>query len=327
MAFALKTVLTSAILATALPAFAQSKAPEFWKNEWPITEFDKSSVSFVEILSGGPPKDGIPAIDGPEFATLTKSTPLPPLEPVVTLEMDGQIPRAYPIRYLMWHEIVNDRVGDIPVTVTYCPLCNSAIVFDGRSPVGDLTFGVSGKLRNSDMIMYDRQSESWWQQFTGEAIVGKYLGTELTTLPAWMESYAEFSTRNPNGLLMQEPKSRRAYGSNPYAGYDRSARPFLYNGEMPPHGIEPLARIIRVGKSAWLLDRLRQNPEITEDGVRITWKTGQASALDTRKISEGRDIGTIRVYGAKSGAPIPHEVTFAFAFHAFQPDGIWHLAP
>jgi len=212
-------------------AFAQQKTPAFWDAEWPDTDFSKSSVSFVEILSGGPPKDGIPALDSAQFVPVSEDSAIPEMEPVVTVELEGELPRAYPIRYLTWHEIVNDRIGDVPVSVTFCPLCNSALVFDGRYEGRELTFGVSGKLRNSDMVMYDRQTESWWQQFDGEAIVGELLGAELTQVPGWMESLGEFRARNPEGLLMVEPTSRRPYGENPYAGYDSLSKPFLYNGE------------------------------------------------------------------------------------------------
>lgn len=304
-------------------AFAQP-IETFWANEWPDTDFSRTSVEFAEIMSGGPPKDGIPALDGASFGPVNDAD-IPGVEPVVTVELEGEQPRAYPIRYLTWHEIVNDRIGDIPISVTFCPLCNSALVFDGRLDGRELTFGVSGKLRNSDMVMYDRQTESWWQQFDGEAIVGALLGAELKQVPAWMESLNEFKARNPEGLLMQEPDARRPYGQNPYDGYDSLSKPFLYNGEQPPYGIEPLARVLRVGETAWPLTRIREEGEIVEDGLRITWASGQASALDKRSISASRDVGTVRVYDAATGAPVVHEVVFAFAFHAFTPEGKWNL--
>ena len=307
-------------------AMAQQKTPPFWDAEWPDTDFSKSSVSYVEIMSGGPPKDGIPALDEAQFVPVSQGTDIADVEPVVTVELEGELPRAYPIRYLTWHEIVNDRIGDVPVSVTFCPLCNSALVFDGRYEGQELTFGVSGKLRHSDMIMYDRQTESWWQQFDGEAIVGDLLGAQLTQVPGWMESLAEFKERNPDGLLMVEPTSRRPYGENPYAGYDSLSKPFLYSGENPPHDIEPLARVLRVGDSAWPLTRIREEGEIVEEGLRITWAdSGQVSALDKRRISSSKNLGTVRVFDAKTGAPVVHEVVFAFAFHAFTPDGTWNL--
>ena len=256
-------------------------SPEFWTFEWPNTDFETTTVeNWVEIMSGGPPKDGIPAIDDPTFVAVADKPNLFAREPVIALEIEGEIPRAYPIRYLTWHEIVNDEVGEIPVAVTFCPLCNSGITFDRRIAQGTLSFGVSGKLRNSDMIMYDRETESWWQQAIGEAIVGDLTGTELVSLPSWMESWEAFSTRNPDGLVMEQPAFNRNYGANPYVRYDSSNRPFLYSGEMPPHDIPALARVVRVGDRAWPLTRLAEEGTLSEAGVNFTWTQGQASALD-----------------------------------------------
>lgn len=300
--------------------------PNFWQYEWPNTDFEKTSVdNWAEILSGGPPKDGIPALSNPSFISAIDETRIGDREPVIAVEFDGQVPRAYPIRYLTWHEIVNDDVGPHKVAVTFCPLCNSGITFDRNVGGKILTFGVSGKLRNSDMVMYDRETESWWQQAIGEAIVGELTGTKLTALPTWMESWGQFKARNPNGLVMDQPNFGRQYGRNPYVSYDSSTRPFLYNGENPPHGIEPLARVVRIGDRAWPLTRLSKEGEVTEKGVRISWQSGQASALDGRVIAQSRDVGTVRVRDAKTGKDVPHDVMFAFAFHAFWPDGTWML--
>ncbi|MBF9050125.1 DUF3179 domain-containing protein [Roseobacter sp. HKCCD9010] len=305
----------------ALPLAAQSV---MMRVEWPNTDFETRSVDLDEIRSGGPGRDGIPALDDPRFIAAAAETRVGDMEAVITLEFEGDTPRAYPIRYLTWHEIVNDEVGGIPVAVTFCPLCNSAITFDRRVDGQVLSFGVSGNLRHSDMVMYDRETESWWQQAIGEGIVGEMTGTDLIELPSWMESFAEFRDRNPDGLVMDEPDWRRPYGRNPYVGYDSSTRPFLYDGEMPPHGIEPLARVIRVGDRAWPMQRLAEVEEVTEAGVTITWEAGKASALDTENIGAGRDVGMIRVRDA-AGADMPHDVMFAFAYHAFWPEGEWML--
>jgi len=315
-------ILVVALIFTAVTGASQAQV-SFWKSEWPNTDFTKTSVDLNEIQSGGPPKDGIPAIDEPTFLVAKDETRLDAREPVITLEMPGQVARAYPIRYLTWHEIVNDVVGGVPVTVTFCPLCNSAIVFDGRLNNHVYTFGVSGKLRNSDMVMYDRQTESWWQQAVGQGIVGKNMGAQLRQLPGWMENWGAFVARNPDGLVMDQPKADRPYGRNPYVGYDGSAKPFLYNGEMPPFGISPLMRVVAVGDRAWPLDRLQNLMEVTEAGVIISWTAGQASALDAATIAKGRDVGSIRVRDAATGMDVVHDVMFAFAFHAFHPNGVW----
>jgi hypothetical protein len=321
-------MITLARLAAAIPliltATIATADPNQWREEWPLTDFSRTAIDLTEVLSGGPPRDGIPAIDGPAMIAVAAETRLDDREPVMTYEAPGETPRAYPIRYLMWHEIVNDTVGGQPVTVTYCPLCNTGMVFDGRLGDRVLTFGVTGKLRFSDMIMYDRQTESWWQQALGQAVVGELTGAELTQLPAWMESWAAFRARNPDGLVMDEPDWRRAYGSNPYVGYDGSSRPFLFDGSLPPHGIPALARVVRVGDRAWPLDRLRREGQIAEAGLTLTWAEGQASALDSGQIALGAEVGNVRVRDA-AGRDVVHDIPFAFAFHAFHPDGLWML--
>lgn len=317
-------MLRFALLLFILPSLAWAD-PTFWRHEWPQTDFTRTSIpNWVEIQSGGPPKDGIPALDAPEMIAVSEKRGLQKREPVITVEIEGQTPRAYPIRYLMWHEIVNDQIGNTPVAVTFCPLCNSGITFNRRVGNRTLSFGVTGKLRFSDMVMYDRETESWWQQATGQGIVGQMMGRTLTTLPTWMESWAEFSARNPKGRVMAEPRLNRDYGRNPYRGYDSLPRPFLYAGEPPPHGIPALARVVRVGSRAWPLTRLAKTSEISEQGVTLTWRAGQASALDTGRIARGRDVGSVRVRD-RQGRDLPHDVMFAFAFHAFWPDGTWML--
>lgn len=290
---------------------------------WPDTDFAKVGIDLAEVISGGPPKDGIPALSDPPFIAAADETRLADREPVMSVALPGQAARAYPIRYLMWHEIVNDSIGGVPVLVTFCPLCNTGMVFDPRVKGRRLSFGVSGLLRHSDMIMYDRETESWWQQALGQGIVGTHTGRELTQLPALMESWDAFRAAHPDGLVMDEPDWSRAYGSNPYVGYDTS-RPFLYDGENPPHGIDPLERVVRVGDRAWPLTRLSMVGEIREAGLVLTWTGGQASALDSQNIGRGREVGNIRVTDTE-GRDVVHDIPFAFAFHAFHPDGTWML--
>src|SRR5262249_29463504 len=140
-------------------------------------------------------------------------------EPVISLALDGDA-RAYPIRILIWHEIVNDVVADTPVAVTYCPLCNAALVFRRTLDNRTFDFGTTGKLRNSDLVMYDRQTESWWQQFTGEAIVGVMSGGKLRLIPSRLDSFARFRQRHPDGrVLVPSNPNARKYGANPYVGY------------------------------------------------------------------------------------------------------------
>jgi hypothetical protein len=315
-------------LLTAPVGSAAKADPTLWKREgWSKTDFSKSSIGWHEIVSGGPPKDGIPSIDNPKFTAAAEDNKLAAKEAVIGLEVNGDA-RAYPLRILIWHEIVNDTVGGVPVTVTYCPLCNSAVVFDRRVPPHVLDFGTTGKLRNSDLVMYDRQTESWWQQFTGEAIVGALTGAELKLVPARLESFAEFKARHPDGkLLVPNDPRTRDYGRNPYVGYDLSAAPFLYRGDLPKD-IEPMARVVVVrpshGKTkAVTLELLRKKGRLVLGDVELTWKSGQASALEHREVARGRDVGTVTASIKHADAryrDVPYDVTFAFVVRAFHPD-------
>ncbi|SFR48273.1 DUF3179 domain-containing protein [Litoreibacter janthinus] len=306
-----------------LAVCAASAQTAFLSAQWPNTDFSKATVDLSEIRSGGPGKDGIPAVDKPTFLVASDERRIGAREPVLTVEISGQRARAYPIRYFMVHEIVNDVIGGVPIAVTFCPLCNSGVVFDRRVAGRPLSFGVSGNLRNSDMVMYDRQTESWWQQAVGEGIVGHFAGRTLRQIPSWMESWVDYRMRNPDGLVLNAPRQNFNYGTNPYVNYDTSARPFLYDGELPPNGIDPMARVIRVGTRAWSLERLRREKRIRENGVELTWQGDQASALDSRQIGNGRSVGAVRVRDAQ-GRDVVHDVMFAFAFHAFYPKGTWH---
>ena len=311
------------LLAVATPGAVAN--PERWKHEWPATDFTRHSVALDEILSGGPPKDGIPAIDDPTFVSLAQADHVADTEPVIGLGLNGDM-RAYPLHILMWHEIVNDVVGGVPVTVTFCPLCNTAVVFDRRVDGRVLDFGTTGKLRNSDLVMYDRQTESWWQQFLGEAIVGQLTGTLLEVIPARLESFAKFRQRAGASARVLVPGSRfrRAYGANPYVGYDSRARPYpFFTGEMPSE-VAPLARVVNIGGRGWALSLLREKGRIElDDGTVITWEPGQNSALDAGQISRGVDVGNVVVQKPNAGGvleDIPYQVDFAFAFRAFYPD-------
>ncbi len=305
-------------------AFA-GQAPANWKREWPRTDFWKSSIDFSEILSGGPPKDGIPAIDNPQFRAVSQISDLGDQEPVIVLKLNDEA-KAYPLRIMMWHEIANDEIGGVPVTVTYCPLCNAAVVFDRRINGEVLDFGVSGKLRHSDMIMYDRQTESWWQQFVGRGIVGKMTGMELTRLPARVIPFSAFRASYPDGKVLVAPNpNARRYGENPYVKYDSSENPFLYRGRYDGPG-QPLSYVVAVGKDAWLLEDLRKKNIIEHGDLRLEWREGMNSALDASRVDQGRDVGFITAQ-RKTGSgyeDIPYDTTFAFAFKAFHPDGIIH---
>jgi hypothetical protein len=301
--------------------------PNGWQSDWPKTDFSKTSVDLSEIFSGGPSKDGIPAIDNPAFLPASQITDLGPLEPVIALHVNGEF-RAYPLRILMWHEIVNDRIGGVPVTVTYCPLCNSSIVFDRRLDGMVLDFGTTGNLRNSDLVMYDRQTESWWQQFLGQGIVGSMTGKILKILPSRLESFERFKKRAPDGkVLVPSSPNMRNYGANPYVGYDSRDTPYgFFRGEMPA-GIDAMVRVVVVDGEAWSLPLLKSSGVLSAgDGLQISWQAGQNSALDSRQISRGRDVGNIVVRQRQGDGwlDVAHDITFAFVFNAFHPNGVIH---
>ncbi|MCZ6605501.1 MAG: DUF3179 domain-containing (seleno)protein, partial [Alphaproteobacteria bacterium] len=189
-------------------------------------------------------------------------------------------------------------------------------------------FGATGKLRNSDLIMFDRQTESWWQQFTGDGIVGEMMGARLAILPVRVEAFDLFRQRFPGGRVMQVPRQfQRSYGINPYTGYDSLDQVPLFEGvtigDQPP-----LSYVVAVADRAWTLDLLRVRRRIvTDDGLILEWSPGQNSVLDQARISQGRDVGNVTVRRHENGrlVDVAHDTTFAFAFSAFFPQGILHI--
>lgn len=283
------------------PVFAQHV--QFPQGEFPLTNFERASVEMNEILSGGPPRDGIPSIDKPQFVSTDSAGEwLADNEPVIALTVDG-VSRAYPLQILMYHEIVNDELAGQPVAVTFCPLCNASIVFARAVDDGKekrlLDFGTTGRLRNSDLVMYDRQTESWWQQFTGRGIIGDYTDTVLPRLPSQITSFSDFKTAFPDAdVLSVNTGFTRPYGNNPYRGYDAiDSNPFLYNGEIDPR-LPPMERVLSIRSVAKtqliplqpLLKKPLVNIEIDNEPVAVFAASTAASALDAGRIAESRPI-------------------------------------
>jgi hypothetical protein len=281
-----------------------------------------SLVPLGEITPGGPPPDGIPPIDHPKFVSVASVDEwLEPREPVLALVHRGEA-RSYPLQILTWHEIVNDTVAGDAVTVTFCPLCNSGLAFDRRVTLTDdarkllgkaeatLDFGTSGRLYRSNLVMYDRQTKSLWLQFTGRAVTGPLMGTELRTLPVQMVSWGDFRRSHPEGrVLSRETGHRRDYGRNPYAGYDDiNSSPFLFDGEMDKR-LRPMERMVAVtvGREAKAYRYLSMQTLAKTGGAVITDKVGgeeivvffqrgTASALDRSTIAESSDVGATGVF-------------------------------
>ncbi len=269
------------------------------------TDFTKASVDLGEIISGGPPKDGIPAIDAPRYESVAAARGwLIDRSPVIALEVGGRA-RAYPLAILMWHEIVNDTLGGVPVVVTFCPLCNTALVFERAFDGTVHDFGTTGNLRYSDLVMYDRQTESWWQQATGEAIVGQLTGTRLTFLPAQIISLGEFEAAHPGGdVLSRDTGFSRDYGRNPYVGYDTvDQQPFLFSG-VTDGRLAPKERVVTIGTggeaTAFPFSELRKtgvaSGSLGGRPVVVFWALGTASALGPSTIGDGVDIGASGVF-------------------------------
>ena len=272
------------------------------------TDFSLHTVSYEEFLSGGVPRDGIPPLDEPQFEGIADADSwLEDVQPVVSLEINGAA-RAYPLAILTWHEIVNDTLGGVPVSITFCPLCNSAVAFDRRVGDATLDFGVSGNLRNSDLVMWDRQTESWWQQLTGEGIVGAYAGYRLALLPAQIVSWGDFKGAFPDaGVLSRETGHRRDYGRNPYYGYDRvDQSPFLFDGR-PDGRLLPMERVAALMLDGqplafpfMTLERERAvNYQAKGRRITVLFQPGTASALDQSRIAESRDVGSTGVFEAE----------------------------
>lgn len=311
--------LAAAVTLIAVPALAQI---DRWLAEGWQTDFERIDVDLDEIRNVIP-RDNIPAIDDPAFVPISEEEELADREPVIGLEINGDA-RAYPLRIMIWHEIANDIVGGVPVAVTYCPLCNTAIAFDATVDGVHLDFGTTGKLRFSDLIMYDRQTETWWQQFTGRALIGDYVGTGLELIPVRLMSWGEFKELHPDGqVLVPNDPQMRQYWRNPYTGYDAGTAPFLFDGPLPT-GMPAMQRVILVRSDppmAVTQALVEANGEIEQDGIIIRWRPGQATALDDARIANGRDVGTVEVVRIEAGVEVPvaHEVTFAFVVNAFEP--------
>jgi len=290
------------------------------------TDFARHTVPLREFQSGGPGKDGIPALDRPRFVRTAEASFLRQREPVIALTLAGRA-RAYPLQILTWHEIVNDVVAGVPVAVTFCPLCNTAIAFDRRVEGRRLSFGTTGNLRNSDLVMYDRQTESWWQQFGGEGVVGRYAGTRLRTLPARIVAWRSFRAQHPDGFVLSRNTGySRPYGENPYAGYDDvSSPPFFPTRNAGDKRLPPKERVVfleRGGSAVAIpfstLAKKRQ-VEVTLAGHRLAvrWQGGVSSALDSGEIASGRDVGAAQVF--EQGRPTTFSEPFWFAVAAFRP--------
>ena len=278
-------------------------------------EFRAPIVDIDNIVSGGPPPDGIPPIDSPAVLPAAEVAFLCDQEAVIALELDGES-RAYPVRIMTRHEIVNDTLNDVPVTVTYCPLCSSAVAFDRRLDDRILDFGTSGALFQSALVMYDRQTQSLWGHFTGESIVGALTGEQLDTYSVQTVNWGDWLAANPEGTVLAPDSTGSVYGDNPYPGYENSSGPlspqFLQEDidERLPEkdrvlglrdGDEALAIELRALAEARVIE-----VELAGEPVVAWLRPGLASPLDGGQVAQGSDIGATGAFRpfAEDGTPL-----------------------
>ena len=284
---------------------------EPWK-----TDFSRHTVPFEEFASGGPPKDGIRAVDRPSFIPIREADDwLSDRDPVALMSLNGES-KVYPLAIMIWHEIVNDEIGGRPVTVTFCPLCNTTIAFDREFRGRTLDFGTTGRLRHSDLVMYDRQTETWWQQATGEGLVGEWAGERLTSLPITVLSWKDVKRQKPSARVLSKDTGSPAsfterYGNNPYRGYDRESGPWqqFFRFGREDSRLEAMERIVALESGdeyvavpfSTLAETRVANVRVGDLDVVVFWAPGTASALDDATIARGRDVGSSTAFSPEFG--------------------------
>lgn len=292
-----------------------------------------------EIVSGGPPPDGIPPIDDPEFLSVSEIGWLADNEPVIAVVIDDDA-RAYPLQIMTWHEIVNDTVAGVPITVTFCPLCNTAFAFERPEVKGKVTsLGTSGLLYNSNLVMYDRATSSLWPQALGQAVIGPLTGKTLERVPAQIVSWDEYRTAFPDGaVLSRDTGFDRRYGQNPYPGYDDVDNPpFLFRGKKDGR-LAAVERILGVETrseiTAFPYPELEANATDgaaavnTSMGGRpivVFWKQGTVSALDASNIASSKDVGAAGAFSARLGDGVLRFAVRSGAITDLQTKSTWNL--
>ena len=275
-------------------------------------DVSNSLVSKEKIFSGGPPKDGIPAILNPKFESASEASWLKSTDLVTGVEIEGVF-KAYPLRILVWHEVVNDKVGNKPIMVSYCPLCGSTLIFDREVDSEELTFGISGLVYQSDVLFYDHQNLSLWSQLEMKAISGPKAGTEMEVLPSVLATWSEWKKKHPNTLVLSRDTGfSRDYDNMPYGGYESSTN-LMFPVENSDGRYHPKEKVLVVISSdnvakAYAFKELSKvktplNDKVGLDEITIKFNSGEfVSAYDN------------------AGNPIRSFVTYWFAWYTFRPD-------
>ncbi len=280
---------------------------------------DDALIPVADIHSGGPGRDGIPSIDKPRFVPAASAGKVRPDESVLGLEMAG-VAKAYPIAVMNWHEIVNDRFDGRPVVVTYCPLCGSGVAFAARVSGMELTFGVSGLLYNSDVLLYDRQTESLWSQMLSKAISGPLKGTRLSMLSLTHTTWSHWLGKHPNSLILsRETGFKRNYDRDPYDGYVDEKGTWFPVAKKDPR-FHPKERVIGLE----LDGRFKAYP--MSELTRTKGKTSDQFVGQTLSVEFDPASQSAQIKGA-DGEVMPVINSFWFAWYAFHPETEVYRAP
>lgn len=277
-----------------------------------INGFDLNHLSIPkkDVLSGGPPRDGIPSINAPRFVSASKAT-LGNDDLVISVSLEGET-KAYPLRILVWHEIVNDVVGDTPLAVTYCPLCGTAMVFKAEIGGQPRSFGVSGLLYQSDVLLYDRETESLWSQLAMKAVSGPEVGNRLDWVPSQMMKFSAWREKYPEARVLSfETGHKRNYSGSPYQSYFKS-KELMFPVKISRKEIKPKAWVIGIihdGRPvAYSLELLKAEGTLTD--------TSFDPALQLRY---DKDADWVEVQIEGTVPIIPSVRVYWFAWQAFYP--------
>ena len=272
---------------------------------------DGALIPEEEIFSGGPPKDGIPSLDHPEFVNAAQAHFLRDEDRVLALKRNG-IAKAYPLRILNWHEIVNDRFGDEGIIITYCPLCGSGTASEATVAGKFLQFGVSGLLYNSDVLMYDRQTQSLWSQILSQAVTGPMKGTLLPAVAVTHTTWADWRNRHPDTLVLSANTGfNRNYQANPYDGYERESN-IMFPVRFRSEGYHPKEQVLGL-----VLDGKAKAYPFVE----LAKGSGEVNDVLAGKIINVRyshNHKSAEVFDAE-GKVLPGVTLFWFAWYAFHP--------
>ena len=299
----------------------------FWDRAaqaYTLNGFELSDALIPEhlIKHGGPPRDGIPAINKPKFVDATTAK-LKPESRVMGIYRNG-VAKAYPILIMNWHEIVNDRFSDEPIAVTYCPLCGTGMAFEATVADKVLDFGVSGLLYNSDVLLYDRQTESLWSQLMIKSVAGPMKSTPLKLVAMAHTSWKDWSTRHPDTLVLSsETGHQRDYQRNPYAGYEDS-KTVMFAVRHANERFHPKELVMGLGTGkdamAWPFTELRKAAE-TGQVVSGNWQGKPVTVKYSNEHQTARVLDT-------NGNEIPTVIAFWFAWYAFNPEtGVFEAKP